>query len=59
MKVRTTIAPHEVLDVDEAEYLDLQRQGLLLPDPAEEQYRIAEGAAAGAKPRTKTDSKEG
>lgn len=44
MKVRTTIAPHEVLDVDEAEYLDLSRQGLLLPDPADEQRATAQTA---------------
>jgi len=45
MKVRTTIEPGKVLDVDEGEYLDLARQGLLLPDPADEQYRIAQDSA--------------
>lgn len=33
MKVRTTMRPHEEIDVDEAEYTDLKRQGLLLPEP--------------------------
>ncbi|MGC5565341.1 hypothetical protein ACPYPG_21235 [Streptomyces sp. FR-108] len=32
MKVRTTLRPHEEIDVDEGEYLDLKRQGLLLPE---------------------------
>jgi len=51
LKVRTSIEPSRVLDVDEGEYLDLKRQGLLLPDPAEEQ-RAAE------KPAAKTTKKE-
>jgi hypothetical protein len=33
MKVRTTMRPHEEIDVDEGEYLDLKRLGLLLPEP--------------------------
>lgn len=32
MRVSTTMRPHEEIDVDEAEYLDLQRQGLLVED---------------------------
>ncbi|MFB7111727.1 hypothetical protein [Streptomyces sp. NPDC056291] len=32
MKVRTTMRPHEEIDVTDAEYLDLKRQGLLLPE---------------------------
>ncbi|WP_159029632.1 hypothetical protein [Streptomyces qaidamensis] len=35
MKVRTTMQPHLDIEVTEAERLDLQRQGLLLPDEAE------------------------
>lgn len=31
MKVRITLRPDVELDVDEAEYLDLERQGILLP----------------------------
>jgi hypothetical protein len=31
-KVRTTIHPNTPITVDEREYLDLQRQGLLLED---------------------------
>lgn len=45
MKVRTTIEPGRELDVDEGEYLDLKRQGLLLPNPADEQVRIAQNTA--------------
>ncbi|MBA5222220.1 hypothetical protein [Streptomyces griseoaurantiacus] len=33
MKVRTKMRPWEELDVDEAEYTDLKRQGLLLDEP--------------------------
>ncbi|WP_159031100.1 hypothetical protein [Streptomyces acidiscabies] len=33
MKVRTTMRPQEEIDVDEGEYLDLKRQGLLLAEP--------------------------
>ncbi|MCX4504562.1 hypothetical protein [Streptomyces anulatus] len=35
MKVRTTLRPHEEIEVDEAEYTDLLRHGLLIvtPDP--------------------------
>lgn len=31
-KVRTTMQPDRELEVDDAEYLDLQRQGLLVGD---------------------------
>ncbi|MFJ8935355.1 hypothetical protein ACIRL0_06500 [Streptomyces sp. NPDC102365] len=30
MKVRTTLRPDQEIDVDEGEYLDLHRQGLLI-----------------------------
>lgn len=33
--------PGEVIEVGPAELLDLQRQGLLIPDPAEEQRAAA------------------
>ena len=32
-KIRTTINPGEVLTVDEAEYIDLKRQGLIYEEP--------------------------
>ena len=51
MKVRTTIEPGRELDVSEGEYLDLKRQGLLLPNPNDEQVRIAHNAADQATPR--------
>jgi hypothetical protein len=33
MKVRTTMQPHVEVEVNEAELLDLRRQGLLIEDP--------------------------
>lgn len=44
-KVRTTINPGEVLTVDDAELLDLERQGLLLPTKKVEQIEKAEANA--------------
>jgi hypothetical protein len=35
-KVRTTMQPDKEIEVDDAEYLDLQRQGLLAEEPATE-----------------------
>jgi len=32
--IRTTMQPHLQVEVGDAEYLDLQRQGLLIEDPA-------------------------
>lgn len=32
--VRTTMQPHLQVEVGDAEYLDLQRQGLLVEEPA-------------------------
>jgi hypothetical protein len=32
--IRTTMQPHLRVEVGDAEYLDLQRQGLLIEDPA-------------------------
>jgi hypothetical protein len=45
-RVRTTLWPDRVLEVDDAELLDLQRQGLLLPGHVVEQFEIAEEVAA-------------
>ncbi len=36
MKVRTTMQPDVEIEVDDAEYLDMQRQGLLLDEPKAE-----------------------
>ena len=44
-KVRTTINPGEVLTVDDAELLDLERQGILLPAKRAEQIEKAEAKA--------------
>lgn len=44
-KVRTTINPGVVLTVDDAELLDLTRQGLILPDKKVEQIEKAEANA--------------
>lgn len=46
-RVRTTIRPDQELEVDDAEFTDLQRQGLLLPGVYAEQFDIAEGVAGG------------
>lgn len=35
-KVRTTIRPDEEIEVGQAEFLDLKRQGLLVDDDSEE-----------------------
>jgi hypothetical protein len=45
-KIRTTINPGEVLTVDDAELLDLTRQGLVLDEKATEKIEKAEAAAA-------------
>jgi len=51
VKVRTTIQPGHELDVSEAEYLDLKRQGLILPS--------SEGREPARTPKSKpADSKE-
>ncbi|WP_199546590.1 hypothetical protein [Streptomyces sp. N35] len=49
--VRTTIQPHVDLEVDEAEYLDLKRQGILVEDQPVP-------AAAPAKTNTAAKGKE-
>lgn len=45
-KIRTTITPGEVLTVDDAVFLDLTRQGLVLSDAEVEKIEKAEAAAA-------------
>lgn len=50
--VRTTIQPHVELEVSDAEYLDLKRQGLLIEDPAP-----AAPAPAAAPAKTTTAAK--
>lgn len=42
-KIRTTINPREVLTVDDAEYLDLTRQGLIKSEEAEKADEKKEG----------------
>ncbi|MET9517416.1 hypothetical protein [Streptomyces sp. NPDC002994] len=50
--IRTTIQPHVELEVDEAEYLDLKRQGILLEAPAAPAAAPAKpNPAAAAKPK--------
>lgn len=44
--VRTTMQPDREIDVDDAEYLDLQRQGLLVEDTAHEDVPPATAAPA-------------
>lgn len=52
--VRTTIQPHVELDVSETEYVDLQRQGLLVETPTP----ASTPAAAPAKTPAVKSSKE-
>jgi hypothetical protein len=52
--------PHDPIEVEDAEYLDLQRQGLLLPDPQPPARAAAPEPAApavrkAAKPAAKED----
>ena len=50
--VRTTIQPHVELEVGDAEYLDLQRQGLLIedaPTPSAPAAAPAKTSTTGAK----------
>ncbi|WP_445520436.1 hypothetical protein [Streptomyces sp. NEAU-174] len=51
--VRTTIQPHVDVEVDDAEYLDLERQGLLVSRPSD-----STPAAAPAKTPTPAKAKE-
>ncbi|WP_020135047.1 hypothetical protein [Streptomyces sp. 351MFTsu5.1] len=44
--VRTTMRPDQEIEVDDAEYLDLQRQGLLVQETAEEEVPPATAAPA-------------
>jgi hypothetical protein len=54
--VRTTIQPHVELEVDDAEYLDLKRQSLLVEDAPSPAVPVP--AAAPAKPHTAAKTKE-
>jgi len=49
-KIRTTMRPDLVLDVDDAEYIDLQRQGLLVEETAEEDVQPPTAAPATPEP---------
>ncbi|GGW15748.1 hypothetical protein GCM10018980_51880 [Streptomyces capoamus] len=49
-KIRTTMRPDLELDVDDAEYLDLQRQGLLLEEDTAEEVPPATAAPAAPEP---------
>lgn len=51
--VRTTIQPHVDVEVSDAEYLDLERQGLLVQRPSD-----STPAAAPAKTPTPAKAKE-
>ena len=57
--VRTTIQPHVTLEVGDAEYLDLKRQGLLIEEDDAPAEPARTAAAAPAKtPATAKSSKE-
>lgn len=55
--VRTTMQPNREIDVDDAEYLDLQRQGLLVEENAAES--VPPATAAPANPAKKTSGAAG
>lgn len=44
--VRTTMQPDKPIEVDDAEYLDLQRQGLLVEETADQDVPPATAAPA-------------
>jgi hypothetical protein len=48
--VRTTMQPDKQIDVDDAEYLDLQRQGLLVEEDAKTDVPPATAAPAAPEP---------
>lgn len=47
-KIRTTILPGTVLDVDDAEFTDLERAGIILDDKQSAKLDAAEAKAAAA-----------
>lgn len=55
--VRTTMRPDQTIEVDDAEYLDLQRQGLLVEEDATKS--VPPATAAPANPAKKTSGAAG
>lgn len=55
--VRTTMRPDQTIEVDDAEYLDLQRQGLLVEEDAAKD--VPPATAAPANPAKKTSGAAG
>jgi hypothetical protein len=53
--VRTTMRPDQQIEVDDAEYIDLQRQGLLVDDTT----AVPPATAAPANPAKKTSGAAG
>ncbi|MFI5687902.1 hypothetical protein [Streptomyces sp. NPDC051636] len=51
--IRTTMRPDQAIDVDDAEYLDLQRQGLLVEEPTAESESQEPRTDAGTPPTNK------
>lgn len=54
--VRTTMQPDRDIEVGDADYLDLQRQGLLLPDVTKTDTAAPATPAAPSAPDKKTSS---
>lgn len=50
--VRTTMQPYKVIRVDDAEYLDLQRQGLIYAEENGDEPLLPKNLKAGAKSAT-------
>ncbi|MGY6019594.1 hypothetical protein [Streptomyces spinosirectus] len=65
--VRTTMRPDQTLEVDDAEYIDLKRQGLLVEEevppapaaPAAPEKEVPPAPAAPATPAKKTSGTSG
>lgn len=55
MRVRTTLRPDQEVEVDDAEYLDLQRMGLLVEDAPTDTAQVEQPAV----PQPRTGTKPG
>jgi hypothetical protein len=56
--VRTRMRPDQPIEVGDAEYVDLDRQGLLLPDPQPARTADPEPAAPAVRKAAKPAAKE-
>lgn len=59
MRVRTTIRPDLEVEVDDAEYLDLQRMGLLVEDAPVQAGQVTPPVETPVVPQPRTGAKPG